>query len=85
VLVLMAGDGLTHGDLSAYNLLVHDGRLVVIDLPQVVDVVSNPRGLEFLERDVRVITGWFASRGLPPEVADPAALVALLRAEAGLP
>ena len=83
-LVLMAGNGMTHGDLSAYNLLVHDGRLVVIDLPQVVDVVSNPRGPEFLHRDVRVITNWFAARGLPPEVADAPALFDLLRAEANL-
>jgi len=83
-MVLMAGDGLTHGDLSAYNLLVQDGRLVVIDLPQVVDMVSNPRGLEFLDRDVRVIAKWFDARGLPPEVADPTALVDLLKAEAGL-
>jgi hypothetical protein len=27
---------------SAYNLLVHDGRLVMIDLPQVVDVIADP-------------------------------------------
>ena len=40
----LARDGLAHGDLSAYNLLVHDGRLVVIDLPQIVDVIANPRG-----------------------------------------
>ena len=40
----MARAGFAHGDLSAYNLLVHDGRLVVIDLPQIVDVVANPRG-----------------------------------------
>ena len=39
----MARDGLAHGDLSAYNLLVWDGRVVMIDLPQVVDVVANPR------------------------------------------
>ena len=39
-LVDLARDGLAHGDLSAYNLLVHDGRLVMIDLPQVVDVIT---------------------------------------------
>jgi len=83
-MVLMAGNSLTHGDLSAYNLLVHDDRLVMIDLPQVVDVVSNPRGPEFLHRDVQVITKWFAGRGLPPEVADPTALFEILKAEARL-
>ena len=54
--------GLAHGDLSAFNLLVHDGRLVVIDLPQVVDVVGNPNGPDFLARDVRRIGEWFSAR-----------------------
>lgn len=49
-LSLMARDGCTHGDLSAYNVLVHRGRLVVIDVPQVVDVIGNPRGRQFLDR-----------------------------------
>ncbi|GAA1272428.1 serine protein kinase RIO [Saccharothrix xinjiangensis] len=71
VLGVMASAGLAHGDLSAFNLMVDDGRLVVIDLPQVVDLVANPHGPEFLERDVRNITGWFAGRGLPPELAEP--------------
>jgi RIO kinase 1 len=82
-LVLLARAGLAHGDLSAYNLLVAGGRLVLIDLPQVVDVVSNPQGREFLARDVRVVTRWFTAHGLPD--ADPDALVRLLIAEAGLP
>jgi RIO kinase 1 len=55
---------LAHGDLSAFNLLVHEGRLVLIDLPQVVDVVSNPAGPEFLARDVGVVAKWFGARGL---------------------
>jgi RIO kinase 1 len=78
----LAGRGLTHGDLSAYNLLVHDGRLVLIDLPQVVDVVGNPQGPRFLERDVRRIADWFAARGLP--VGDAGSLLAALRDSAGL-
>src|SRR5262249_38181046 len=39
--------GYTHGDLSPYNILVDDGRVVLIDLPQVVDLVGNPQGLEY--------------------------------------
>jgi RIO kinase 1 len=63
-LSLLARDGRAHGDLSAYNLLVHEGRLVIIDVPQIVDVVANPRGRSFLERDVRNVGAWFVSRGL---------------------
>lgn len=64
VLLLMADQGWAHGDLSPYNLLVHEGRIVVIDLPQLVDVVSNPSGFELLERDCRITAEWFARRGL---------------------
>ena len=56
--------GAAHGDLSAYNLLVHHGRLIVIDLPQLVDVVANPGGMTFLERDCANICDWFTRRGL---------------------
>ncbi|SDS11101.1 serine protein kinase RIO [Jiangella sp. DSM 45060] len=69
-LSLLALAGYAHGDLSAYNLLVHDGRLVVIDVPQIVDVVGNPHGREFLDRDVRNVGGWFTARGLDPGHVD---------------
>lgn len=40
----LASDGLAHGDMSAYNLLVHRRHLIIIiDMPQVVDVIANPR------------------------------------------
>ncbi|WP_156753772.1 serine protein kinase RIO [Actinokineospora pegani] len=83
-LEVFATEGLTHGDLSAYNALVRDGELVVIDLPQVVDVVANPAGREFLARDVANIASWFAGRGLPAEVGDAAALTARLLSIAGV-
>lgn len=81
-LVLLARTGLAHGDLSPYNLLVHSGRLVLIDLPQVVDIVANPRGREFLARDVHVVSTWFAARGLSG--ADEYELNRLLLEEAGI-
>jgi RIO kinase 1 len=79
--------GLAHGDLSAYNLLVHDGQLVMIDVPQVVDVIANPRGAEFLDRDAANVGNWFMARGLPPASGDgpgPDELAGYLRAEARL-
>jgi RIO kinase 1 len=60
----MAALGLAHGDLSAFNLLATEDRLVLIDLPQAVDVVANPQGMEFLARDCRNVTTWFRARGL---------------------
>lgn len=64
VLVLLARHGLAHGDLSPYNVLAAGERLVVIDLPQVVDVVANPHGIDFLHRDCRNMCIWFRRRGL---------------------
>ncbi|HYN28934.1 MAG TPA: RIO1 family regulatory kinase/ATPase [Dermatophilaceae bacterium] len=63
-LLALAGLGWAHGDLSPYNALVHRERLVLIDWPQVVDVVGNPSGFEFLERDCRTMSAWFVRRGL---------------------
>jgi RIO kinase 1 len=84
MLVTLARFGLAHGDLSAYNLLVHRGRVVVIDLPQVVDVVANPRGAYFLERDARNVAKWFTGHDLTGGTVAPDELPALLRKEAGL-
>ncbi len=81
-LVALARDGLAHGDLSAYNLLVHDGRLVMIDLPQVVDVIANPRGGYYLTRDAENIGRWFAAHGLGGVSPEPGELAGLLRREA---
>jgi RIO kinase 1 len=84
VLATLAGEGLVHGDLSAYNVLVRDGLPVLIDLPQVVDLTINPAGPEFLARDVRNVAGWFAARGMPADVIDQDAVLAMLLAEAGM-
>jgi RIO kinase 1 len=81
-LAALAGLGFAHGDLSPYNLLVHGERLVMIDLPQVVDVISHPNGRGFLDRDARNVATWFAARGLP--AADPDGLARLLTGEARL-
>jgi RIO kinase 1 len=64
IVLAFARAGSAHGDLSPYNLLVHRGRVVVIDLPQLVDVVANPNGMALLERDCRNVCAWFARRGL---------------------
>jgi RIO kinase 1 len=81
-LCTLAEHGLAHGDLSPYNLLVDDGRLVMIDLPQVVDVIANPNGREFLARDARNVATWFARAGHPSASGD--ALAGLLEKEARL-
>jgi RIO kinase 1 len=84
MLVALARDGLAHGDLSAYNLLMHDGRLVMIDLPQVVDVIANTGGDRYLTRDAENIGRWFTAHGLEGVSPEPADLPGLLRREAML-
>lgn len=66
----LADAGFAHGDLSAYNILVHHGRLVLIDLPQAVDLVGNPQGFEFLRRDCENICTWFQAHGIPADAHD---------------
>ena len=57
--------GFAHGDLSPYNVLGAGDRIVVIDLPQFVDLAGNTRGMELLARDCRNMCGWFSARGMP--------------------
>lgn len=70
ILMSLARAGVAHGDLSPYNVLAAGERLVVIDLPQVVDVVANPSGTEFLLRDCLNMCTWFQRRGLDVDPHD---------------
>jgi RIO kinase 1 len=67
---VFARAGYAHGDLSAYNLLVHDGRIVVIDLPQIVDAVANPHGIGLLHRDCVNIAEWFTRKRVPMDAEE---------------
>ncbi|WP_167131971.1 serine protein kinase RIO [Paramicrobacterium chengjingii] len=60
---VFAHAGFAHGDLSPYNILIHKGRVVVIDVPQIVDLAANPSGLDLLHRDCNNVTTWFARHG----------------------
>jgi RIO kinase 1 len=73
ILGRMAEAGYAHGDFSPYNLLVREGRVIVIDLPQLVEVASNPTGLDFLHRDCVNVCSWFTRQGVD---ADPEQLFA---------
>lgn len=62
IMRVFAAAGFAHGDLSPYNLLVHEGQVRVIDLPQIVDIIANPQGLDLLHRDCVNVCEWFARR-----------------------
>jgi len=55
--------GLVHGDLSEYNIVFHEGQLYIIDLGQAV-TIHHPNAEEFLERDCRNVSNFFARQGV---------------------
>ena len=57
---LMLCDGLVHGDLSEFNVLVDEYGLVIIDLPQAVDAAANNNAQAMFTRDVDKITSYYA-------------------------
>jgi len=59
--------GLIHGDLSEYNMIIHEGELVIIDLGQAV-TVHHPNSDDFLDRDCKNVASFFRRQGL--EVTD---------------
>jgi RIO kinase 1 len=56
--------GFVHGDLSAFNILYWEGRITLIDFPQVSDIFSNPNAQFFLERDLQRVCEYFERYGV---------------------
>lgn len=53
-----------HGDLSAYNILYHNDRPRMIDLPQVVDLDAPGDHFPLFHRDIENVAGHFQRQGL---------------------
>ena len=60
--------GLVHGDLSEYNILDHDGP-VLIDYSMGV-TLHHPMAEKLLERDVRNVVSFFKKRGVSASIED---------------
>jgi RIO kinase 1 len=61
---LMLENHYVHGDLSAYNILYWNGRLTLIDFPQMVEARHNPHAFELLHRDITRVCEYFARHGV---------------------
>ncbi len=58
-----------HADLSAYNMLYVDDRVVIIDFPQSVDPRYNDEAFDLLVRDLTNVNSFF--KEYDQEVVDP--------------
>jgi RIO kinase 1 len=54
---------LVHGDLSEYNMLYHQGKLIFIDVSQSVEH-EHPNALEFLRMDCKNVNDFFRRSGV---------------------
>lgn len=70
---LMLNHHLVHGDLSAYNILYWNGRIQIIDFPQMVEARHNPHAYELLLRDITRVCDYFHKLGVAA-AANPRAL-----------
>jgi RIO kinase 1 len=64
---LMLQHNMIHGDLSAYNILYWQGKITLIDFPQVTMALTNPSAYAILRRDIQRICDYFALQGLERE------------------
>jgi RIO kinase 1 len=62
--------GVVHADLSPYNVLVWEGRVWLIDLPQAVPYLANLDATDLLHRDCTNVCAWFVRKGLEVDAED---------------
>ncbi|WP_027859225.1 PA4780 family RIO1-like protein kinase [Marinobacterium jannaschii] len=60
-IMLMLCEGIVHGDLSEFNVLVDDDGPVIIDLPQAVNAAANNSAQEMFARDVNNMRRYYGS------------------------
>lgn len=58
-IMLMLCEGIVHGDLSEFNVLVDGHGPVIIDLPQAVNAAANNNAQEMFARDVNNIRRYY--------------------------
>lgn len=78
---LLLQHGMIHGDLSAYNILYWEGRIILIDFPQVSSTEGNSNAYTILHRDVTRVCEYFAAQGVR---CNPDALTSELWAKYGV-
>ena len=61
---LMLDHGMIHGDLSEYNILYWQGKIILIDFPQMVDVETNSHAEKILKRDIVRVCQYFNQFGV---------------------
>jgi RIO kinase 1 len=61
---LMLQHHMIHGDLSAYNILYWEGKITLIDFPQVTNSLTNRNARFILARDIERICDYFADQGV---------------------
>lgn len=66
---LIVKSGRVHGDYSAFNLLWHNQKTIVIDFPQTIEFEHNPNADILLERDIRSLCKSFKKHGIKADEA----------------